>query len=197
MREILRETAAADSALAETTVAEHVLYRGKIVTLRRDEARLPNGLPCVREVVEHPGGVCVAALTGEQELLLVRQFRYPYGEILLELPAGKLEPGEDPLLAGQRELREETGATAEKYESLGVFYPTPGYCGEKIYMYLARGLTFQAPQPDDDEFLQCLRVPLGEAVRMVLRNEVADGKTQAGVLKTAALCGALQNRFPA
>jgi ADP-ribose pyrophosphatase len=176
-----------DKALAETTVEKHVLYRGKIVTLRRDEARLPNGKDCVREVVEHSGGVCVAALTDDEELLFVRQFRYPYGEILLELPAGKLEPGEDPLLAGRRELLEETGAVAEEYQSLGRFYPTPGYCGEIIHMYLARGLTFHAPQPDDDEFLQCLRIPLKEAARMALQNEIVDGKTQAGVLKCLLL----------
>jgi len=171
--------------LNETTVARNVVYRGRIVTLRCDDALLPNGKPCLREVVDHPGGVCVVAVTNENELLLVRQFRYPYGEVLLELPAGKLEHGEDPLLAGQRELLEETGAVARSYEDLGIFYPTPGYCGEKIYMYLARELRFEAPRPDEDEFLQCVRVPLEEAVRMVMDGELRDGKTQAGVLKVA------------
>ena len=176
-----------EEILRETTVAQHVLYRGRIVTLRNDDALLPNGKPCQREVVEHPGGVCVAALTEDNELLFVRQFRYPYGEALLELPAGKLEYGEDPLPAGRRELLEETGAVAETYESLGVCYPSPGYCGEKIYMYLARGLSFQAPSPDEDEFLQCLRMPLDEAVRMVMNGEIRDGKTQVMVLKAGLL----------
>lgn len=176
-----------DDDLRETTVARNVIYDGRIVTVCNDDALLPNGKPCQREVVEHPGGVCVAALTDKNELLFVRQFRYPYAEVLLELPAGKLEYSEDPLLAGQRELREETGAKAEAYKSLGIFYPTPGYCGEKIYMYLARELTFCAPEPDEDEFIQCLRIPLEEAVRMVMNGEIRDGKTQAMVLKVARL----------
>ena len=169
--------------LEETTAARHVIYRGRIVTLRRDDALLPNGKPCLREVVDHPGGVYIVALTDENELLLVRQFRYPYGEVLLELPAGKLDAGEAPLAAGQRELLEETGALAGSWEDLGLFYPTPGYCAEKIYTYLARELRFEAPKPDEDEFLECERVPLAEAVRMVMAGELSDGKTQAGVLK--------------
>ena len=174
--------------LIETTVRRNVVYEGRIVTVRNDDALLPNGNPCQREVIDHPGGVCVAALTDENELLFVRQYRYPYGEVLLELPAGKLERGEDPLPAGQRELAEETGATAARYDDLGVFYPTPGYCGEKIYMYLARGLTLAAPHPDEDEFLLCERIPLRRAVDMVLRGEIRDGKTQAGVLKVSYMC---------
>lgn len=173
--------------LTETTVERRVIYEGKIVALRCDRALLPNGKPCLREVVDHPGGVTVAALTEERELLFVRQFRYAYGQVLLELPAGKLERGEDPLLAGRRELREECGAEADTFESLGVFYPTPGYCAEVIHMYLARGLRFCAPQPDEDEFLICERIPLEEAARMVLRGEIPDGKTQAAVLRTAMM----------
>lgn len=172
--------------LNETTVKKNTIYRGKIVNLRCDDARLPDGKPCTREVVEHPGGVCVAALTDQDELLFVRQFRYPYGEVLLELPAGKLEPGEPPLPAGQRELAEETGAAAAAYESLGLFYPTPGYCNEVIHLYFATGLTFGAPRPDEDEFLQCERIPLDKAAQMVLNNEIRDGKTQAAVLKIYA-----------
>jgi len=173
--------------LNETTVKQNIIYRGRIVTLRCDDALLPNGKPCQREVVDHPGGVCVLALTDENEVLLVRQFRYPYGEILLELPAGKLEYGEEPLPAGQRELQEETGAIAETFEELAIYYPTPGYCGETIHIYLARGLCFEAPNPDEDEFLQCVRVPLEEAVQMVMNGEIRDGKTQVGLLKYAAI----------
>jgi ADP-ribose pyrophosphatase len=177
----------ADESLRETTVARHVIYRGRIVTMRQDEALLPNGKPCLREVLEHPGGVCVAALTDENELLFVRQFRYPHGQVLLELPAGKLEAGEQPLLAGQRELLEETGAVAARYDDLGLFYPSPGYCGETIFLYFARQLAMQAARPDEDEFLQCLRIPLAQAVRMVLDGEIQDGKTQAAVLKVHLL----------
>ena len=136
------------SHLIETTTRRSTVYEGIIVNVRCDDALLPNGRPCRREVVDHPGGVCVAALTDDNELLFVRQFRYPYGEVLLELPAGKLERGEDPFAAARRELAEETGASAVRYEDLGVFYPTSGYCAEKIYMYRARDLRFAAPSPD-------------------------------------------------
>ena len=158
-------------------------YKGRIVNLRVDEALLPNGQTALREVVEHPGGVCVAALTDERELLFVRQFRYPYGEVIREIPAGKLTPGEDPLECGKRELREETGAQAAQYTFLGKLYPSPGYCGEIIYMYLATGLTFGESQPDEDEFLEVERVSLDEAVRLVMENAIADAKTQTAVLK--------------
>lgn len=138
-------------------------------------------------MVEHPGGVTVAALTDENELMFVRQFRYPYSEVILEIPAGKLEKGEDPFEAGKRELREETGAIAENYIDIGKFYPTPGYCGEIIHMYAATGLTFTSLDLDEDEFLAPERIPLEKAVQMVLDNEIRDGKTQAAVLKVAEL----------
>ncbi|HIT53325.1 MAG TPA: NUDIX hydrolase [Candidatus Fimivicinus intestinavium] len=176
--------------LTEKTLEKQVIYTGRIITVRNDTALLPNGQKAAREVVEHPGGVTVAALTPERELLFVRQFRYPYGEELLELPAGKLERGEDPLESGKRELREETGATASTFCSIGKFYPTPGYCGEIIHMYFASGLTFGEQELDADEFLTVQRIPLEEAVRMVLDNRLRDGKTQAAVLKAAML---LQN----
>lgn len=174
--------------LYEKTVSQDVRFNGHIINLRVDNALLPNGNHATREVVEHPGGVCVAALTAEQELLFVRQFRYPYGEVLLELPAGKLDrDGEDPLEAGKRELREETGAVAENYRSLGKLYPSPGYCDEIIHLYLAQNLSFGESDPDEDEFLECERIPLDRAVEMVLQNEITDAKTQVAVLKVAAL----------
>ena len=169
--------------LSEKTLSQSLRFQGRIINLRVDEAELPNGQTALREVVEHPGGVCIAALTDEDELLFVRQFRYPYGEVLDELPAGKLERGEDPLEAGKRELQEETGASAERYVSLGRLYPSPGYCGEIIHLYLATGLTFGEMNPDEDEFLEAERVPLEEAVRRVMANELADAKTQTAVLK--------------
>ena len=169
--------------LNEQPLSADYKYRGRIINLRVDTALLPNGSSATREVVEHPGGVCVAALTEDGYLLFVRQFRYPYQKVLLELPAGKLDPGEDPLEAGKRELREETGAEAARYESLGELYPSPGYCGEIIHLYAATGLTFGQMSPDEDEVLEVEKIPLEEAARMVLDNEIADAKTQAAVLK--------------
>lgn len=172
--------------LTEIPLTQETIYKGRIITLRVDKARLPNGSEATREVVEHPGGVCVAALTDDDCLLFVRQFRYPYGEVLLELPAGKLDRGEDPLEAGKRELAEETGASATDYESLGKLYPSPGYCGEIIHLYMARNLSFGVMHPDEDEFLEVEKIPLEEAVRMVVDNQIPDAKTQAAVLKVWA-----------
>ena len=146
--------------LDEKTIEKKYIYKGRIINVRTDTAELPNGKQALREVVEHPGGVTVAALTDNDELMFVRQFRYPYSEVLLELPAGKLEYGEDPFEAGKRELREETGAVAEHYIDLGKFYPTPGYCGEIIHMYAAKGLSFTSLDLDDDEFLAPEKIPL-------------------------------------
>lgn len=173
--------------LTEKTLSSSVVYRGLIVNVRRDKALLPNGRPCEREVVEHGGAVALAALTDKNELLFVRQFRYPCGEAILELPAGKLEPGEDPLEAGKRELLEETGASALRFTDLGLYYPSPGYCAEVIHLFAAFGLTFTAASPDEDEFLELERIPLEKAVDMVLAGEIRDGKTQAAVLKLAML----------
>ena len=173
--------------LEETTVAKNYVYEGRIIKVRCDDALLPDGKPCIREVVEHTGGVCVAALTDENELLFVRQFRYPYGEILLEPPAGKLEAGEDPLFAGKRELEEETGCIAAEYYDLGKFYPSPGYCGEIIHLYLARALSKTQMHPDEDEYLEVLKMPVAEAVERVMNGELRDGKTQALVLRVAEM----------
>lgn len=170
--------------MTEKPINQKYIFKGKIVNLRVDDALLPDGNTAVREVVEHPGGVCVAALTDENELLFVEQFRYPYFEKLLELPAGKLEYGEDPFEAGKRELNEETGAIAENYEDLGKLYPTPGYCGEIIHMYLAKGLTFGEQNLDADEFLEVKKIPLKKAFEMVMNNEITDSKTQVGIVKT-------------
>ena len=176
-----------DEMLIEKMLEREMIFEGRVITVHHDKALLPDGSTAMREIVAHPGGVCVAALTEEDELLFVRQFRYPYMEIVTELPAGKLERGEDPLKAGIRELSEETGASAQHVRSLGKLYPTPGYCGEIIHMYLATGLTFGDQHTDEDEFLDVLRIPLAKAVEMVMAGELPDAKTQTLILKVDKL----------
>ena len=141
----------------------------------------------MREVVRHPGGVCVAALDSEDNLLFVRQFRYPYSEVVLELPAGKLEKGSTPLENGKRELLEETGAVGFNYISLGQVYPSPGYTDEIIHLYACRVKEQSENRPDEGEFLNVEKIPLKKAAEMVLNNQVFDAKTQIAVLKTAML----------
>ncbi len=173
--------------LEEKTLKSEVLYSGKIVTLKLDEVELPNGHVSKREVVNHPGGVAIAALTQENELLFVRQFRYPFKEVVLELPAGKLEKGTTPLENGKRELLEETGAIGYNYISLGAQMVSPGFCDEVVHLYLCRVESFSQQSLDDDEFLNVERIPIDKAVEMVLNNQIFDGKTQTAVLKTAML----------
>lgn len=173
--------------LTEKTLEQQYLFHGKIIQVRLDKAELENGAVVDREVVEHPGGVSVAVLTENNELLFVRQFRYPYEETILELPAGKLEKGEDPFEAVKREQKEETGTTGTGYVSLGNIYPTPGYTNEIIRMWACRVESWGEQDPDDDEFIEVERIPLDKAVEMVLQGQLPDAKTQIGVLKTAAL----------
>lgn len=174
--------------LTEKQISTEYMFKGKIINLRRDKAELPNGVIASREVVEHPGGVCVAALTDNDELLLVRQFRYPYSKIILEIPAGKRDrPDEDPLKCGMRELKEETGAVADNYISLGKLYPTPGYCDEIIWMYAATGLSYGEQNPDGDEFLTVEKIPLDRVVEMIMSGKIKDAKTQTAVLKLKLL----------
>ena len=173
--------------LYEETLSTTPIYDGKIISLRRDTARLENGREVAREVISHPGGVCIVAVDEEDRLLLVRQFRYPFSRVLTELPAGKLNYGEDPLRCGQRELEEETGCTADRFVSLGQFLPTPAYCEEVTHIYYASGLHTTHQHLDPDEFLDVERIPFEEAVRQVLAGELADGKTQIGILKAKLL----------
>lgn len=175
--------------LSEKTIASETIFEGKIIKVKRDTVLLPDGKSSFREVVEHNGGVCVVPLTKDNKLIFVRQFRYPYKEVVLELPAGKLERGEDPKSAGLRELSEETGYITKYLKSLGVLYPTPGYCGEKIYMYLADKLEKNEQHLDEDEFLSVEEIELEKAVEMVMSGEIKDAKTQVMILKIARLLG--------
>ena len=171
----------------ETTLYSEVKFTGRIFTVKEDLVALENGEEARREVVCHNGGVCVAALTDADELLLVRQFRYPYGEVLMELPAGKLELGEDPFAAAIREQLEETGTTGRDYISLGTLYPTPGYCGEVIHMWACRVADMQEQRLDPGEFLDVVKLPLEKAQALVMENKITDAKTQVAILKCAVL----------
>lgn len=175
--------------LTEKQVSSRQVFQGRILDVRVDTVTLPNGKEATREVVRHPGGVGVLALDEKNQILIVEQFRYAYGKLLEEIPAGKLERGEDPREAGIRELREETGASAGRFEPLGYIYPSPGYCDEVIWLYLARDLTFGETDPDEDEFLNLRRVPFDRMVERVLSGQVPDSKTVAAVLKAKLLLG--------
>lgn len=170
--------------LTEKTIGTEKIFEGKILSVTRDTVKLPNGSTAFREVVHHSGGVCVVPLTDEGEIIMVKQFRYPFSQVLLEVPAGKREKGEDPLICGTRELKEECGAVAEKIIPLGKLYPTVAYDTEIIYMFLATGLSFGEQKLDEDEFLDVVKVPLEDAVKMVMNDEIPDSKTQLAILKT-------------
>lgn len=160
----------------EKTVQKNYIFKGKILTVRCDDALLPDGRPCTREVIEHSGGACVLYVENDA-VLLVRQYRYAYGESIYEIPAGKLEKGEDPMLAAIRELEEEAGVKAEKLELLFVDYPTPGYTDEKIYIYRAFEGVKTQKHLDDGEFLDAEFIPLKKVKQMMKNGEIRDGKT--------------------
>ncbi len=173
--------------LDEKQLSSEQKFDGKVVKLYVDEVELENGDHTFREVIKHPGGVCVVPLNDKGEVLFVRQYRYPHHKVLLEVPAGKLEWGENHHDCGLRELKEETGCTCDEYTYLGSLIPTPAYCGEVIHMYLARGLHYGEQRLDNDEFLDIEKIPLDKAVEMIMNNEIADSKTQIALLKTKLL----------
>ena len=169
--------------LEEKTISRDEIYNGRIFKVTKDMALLENGREALREVVHHSGGVTVIPITDNNEIIMVKQYRYPYHKAILEIPAGKLEKGESHYDAGKRELLEETGCTCSEYEFLGEVFPTPAYVTEVIYMYMARGLEFLKQNLDSDEFLDVVKLPVEKAFEMVMNGEIADSKTQIGVLK--------------
>ena len=169
--------------LTEKTIDSREIFKGRIIRVRLDTVRLPNGKEGIREVVEHPGGVAILAIDSEDRVLLVRQYRYPFERVMTEVPAGKREPGEPPFITAQRELQEEVGATADTWTELGTLIPSPGCYGETLYLYMAQDLHFGATHPDEDEFLEPLRVPLDKAVRQCMDGTLTDAKTVAAILK--------------
>ena len=174
--------------LQERQLSSEEIFQGRVVHLTRDTVLLENGEQTVREVIHHPGGAGVVPLTDDGDIILVRQFRYPHGIATLEIPAGKLEYGEDPADCARRELKEEAGAEPGRFESLGSMIPTPAYDKEVTYLFLARDLKLDDQQHlDEDEFLDVVRMPLAEAVEQAMTGGFPDGKTQLAILKTAFL----------
>jgi ADP-ribose pyrophosphatase len=166
----------------EPSVDSRVAYEGRIVNLRVDTVRLPQGTLGTREIVEHVPCVCVVPLDDEDNVVMVRQYRKPAGELLLEVPAGGMDPGESPQDAAQRELREETGYVADELVHLSSFWTTPGFCTELMHAYVARGLRPGALGQDEDENIEVVRVPLSGAADLIRRGEIRDAKSIASLL---------------
>ena len=158
------------------------------------DVRLPDGRMAKREIVRHNGGACVVAIDDQENVYLVCQFRKPFDEELLELPAGKLEIGEDPLACATRELTEETGLSASSIEWLATVYPSPGYLSEVLWIYIATGLKYGQNNLDDGEFLSVHPYPMAEVLDMIDRGEIRDAKTQVGILRAARVLAARKGR---
>ena len=178
-----------EQSLVEKTLRREEKFAGKILSVHVDEVLLPNGNTSTREVVEHVDGVAVLPLDGENNVLTVTQYRYVFGRTLLEIPAGKLDPGEEPETGALRELREETGAVPEVFQPLGRILPAPGCYTETLHLYLARGLRMEEQCLDPDEFLNVERIPFDEMVRRCLDGEIEDAKTVAAVLMAKVTLG--------
>lgn len=169
-------TSASSSSLDEITLSTQSIFQGKVISLQVDTVQLPNGNTATREVVRHPGAVAVLALH-EGKLVVVDQYRQPMGRCEVEIPAGKLEPGEDPLEAAIRELQEETGYSCGEIKHLQSFYTSPGFADELIHLYVTEDLTAGEMAPDDDEFLENSELTLEEAYRYIQEGRISDAKT--------------------
>lgn len=168
--------------LTETLIRSKKIFQGKIITVRQDLVLLENGREAFRDVVNHPGAVAVVAITNDDKILLVRQYRHPISEALLEIPAGKLEQGERPDDCARRELEEETGYVAAELRQLTSIYTTPGFCNEIIHIYLATKLTKTAQCLDEDEFLNIEQYTSGEVQQMITNGRIHDAKSIVGLL---------------
>ncbi len=180
-----------DARLAEHVVDEDVAWRGRIFNVNRLHVELPDGRMATRDVVRHPGAVAIVALTDEGRICLVRQYRTALGRVTVEIPAGKLDPGEDPLEAAHRELQEETGMVADQMAFLTTIATSDGFCDELIHIYMATGLSFAQSSPDADEFINVDLVEVGELVDAVLDGRIEDAKTVVGAL----CCDAVARRL--
>ncbi len=168
--------------MSEQTIATETIYTGKILTVRKDQMKFPNGHSGIREVVACADAVAVVALTDLNEVLMVKQYRHPAGQELWEIPAGKIEAGESPLQSAQRELEEETGYRAHNWRQVYSFYTSPGFCTEKIYLLLASDLTKYNQNLDPDEFIEMKKISLPAVMQMVASGQILDAKTIVGLL---------------
>ncbi len=167
----------------EKTVSSKTVFEGKIIDVQLDMVSLPNGELAQRDIVRHPGGVGIVAITDDNKIIMVKQFRKPIEKAIYEIPAGKLDKNEDVEVCGRRELKEETGATATNFEYLGFMYPSPGFVDEVTHMYLATGLDFGEKQLDEDEFLDVEYFSIDDVLKMIMNNEINDAKTVIGFFK--------------
>lgn len=167
----------------EKTVSTENIFKGKIIDVKLHRVLMPDGEIAEREIVGHPGGVGIVAVTEDNKIILVKQYRKPLEKAIYEIPAGKLDPNEPVEVCGKRELMEETGATAKCFEYLGYMYPSPGFTDEVTHIYLATGLSFGEANPDEDEFLDIEFFDIDEVKEMIMNNEICDGKTVMGFFK--------------
>lgn len=165
----------------EKTIDSKEIFSGKIIKLRVDKVCLPDSRQSTREIVEHAGAVAIIAMDEQQNIIMVRQYRKPVEQVLLEIPAGTLERDEEPLACAQRELREETGFTADHWQKVFSYYSAPGFCNEYLHIYAASGLHQGEGHTDDDEFIEVVRIPLREAYQMMFSGEIQDGKSIIGL----------------
>ena len=172
----------------EKTISSKEIFKGRIINVKLDTVELPNGRTSTRELVLHPGGVGIIAVTSQREVFLVKQYRKPFDRVITEIPAGKLEPGEDPLRAAQRELEEEIGYTG-KLSPIGSYYSSPGFCDEILHLYLATELVPVGQHPDEDEFLEVVTANLDTLYEEIIKGTQADAKTAAAVLIAKNILG--------
>lgn len=174
-----------DAHLRERGLTQEIVFRGNLLRIRLDTVALPNGEIANREIVDHPGAVAVVALTDDEQVVLVRQFRYAINALSLELPAGCLDvPGEEVATAARRELSEETGYVAARLDYLGRIHASPGFTSETTHLFVAQGLKAEPSMPNPDEFIELVTMPMADALALVRRGEIRDAKTIIGLLWT-------------
>ena len=171
-----------DNSLENKFLSSTYIYKGKIIKLRQDKVKLPDGKETTREIIEHPGAVVILALADDQKIIMIRQFRVAANEVLWELPAGKVEDGEDLVRCAKRELEEETGYYPRKIKKLLSFFSTPGFCNERLTLFLAEDLEERSKNEDDDEFIQVKSLKISEVLKMIKGNVIKDAKTIIGIL---------------